>query len=98
MSSLKDKVICVTGSASGIGLATAKLFARGAKLSLLDLRQEFLDSAVVEILGCSPEQPASGQILTTAADIHRSNQVSMRGFRRLSILSGIWTVRPTSRE
>jgi NAD(P)-dependent dehydrogenase (short-subunit alcohol dehydrogenase family) len=76
MSSLKDKVICVTGSASGIGLATAKLlFARGAKLSLLDLRQEFLDSAVVEILGCSPEQPASGQILTTAADIRRSNQV-----------------------
>jgi NAD(P)-dependent dehydrogenase (short-subunit alcohol dehydrogenase family) len=76
MSSLKDKVICVTGSASGIGLATAKLlFARGAKLSLLDLRQEFLDSAVVEILGCSPEQPASGQILTTAADIRQSNQV-----------------------
>lgn len=76
MSSLKDKVICVTGAASGVGLATSKLlFAHGAKLSLLDLRQESLDTAVKEILGSLPKQPASDQILTTAADIRQSDQV-----------------------
>jgi NAD(P)-dependent dehydrogenase (short-subunit alcohol dehydrogenase family) len=76
MSSLKDKVICVTGAASGIGLATAKLlFAQGAKLSLLDLRQESLDSAVNEIIGRLPKQPEFDQIITTAADIRFSDQV-----------------------
>lgn len=76
MSSLKDKVICVTGAASGIGLATAKLlFAQGAKLSLLDLRQESLDSAVNDIIGRLPKQPEFDQIITTAADIRFSDQV-----------------------
>jgi NAD(P)-dependent dehydrogenase (short-subunit alcohol dehydrogenase family) len=76
MSSLKDKVICVTGAASGIGLATAKLlFAQGAKFSLLDLRQESLDSAVNDIIGRLPKQPEFDQIITTAADIRFSDQV-----------------------
>ncbi|TVY33492.1 Levodione reductase [Lachnellula subtilissima] len=73
MSILKDKVICVTGAASGIGLATAKvLFTQGAKLSLLDLRKESLETAISEILGDSTERD---RIIFTAVDIRLSEQV-----------------------
>jgi NADP-dependent 3-hydroxy acid dehydrogenase YdfG len=42
---LSNKVIAVTGAASGIALATSKtLFARGASLSLADLQKERLDA------------------------------------------------------
>jgi NAD(P)-dependent dehydrogenase (short-subunit alcohol dehydrogenase family) len=73
MVSLKGKVICVTGAASGIGLATAKvLFTQGAMLSLLDLREESLEAAVAGILGDSTE---SDRIIFTAVDIRSSDQV-----------------------
>lgn len=73
MFSLENKVICVTGAASGIGLATAKvLFAQGAKLSLLDLRKESLETAVSEILGQSTD---SDRIIITAVDIRSSEHV-----------------------
>ncbi|TVY33847.1 Levodione reductase [Lachnellula occidentalis] len=73
MFTLKDKVICVTGAASGIGLATAKiLFTQGAKLSLLDLREESLETAVNELLGDSTERD---RIIFTAVDIRSSEQV-----------------------
>lgn len=43
---LKDKVVVVTGGASGLGLATAELFAdEGAKLFLVDLGDDRLDQA-----------------------------------------------------
>jgi NAD(P)-dependent dehydrogenase (short-subunit alcohol dehydrogenase family) len=39
--SLKDKVIVITGAASGMGLETAHLFAsKGAKLSLADIQSK----------------------------------------------------------
>jgi NAD(P)-dependent dehydrogenase (short-subunit alcohol dehydrogenase family) len=76
MFSLKNKVICVTGAASGIGLATAKvLFTQGAKLSLLDLRKESLETAVSEILGKSPQPDDKSRIISTAVDIRSSEQV-----------------------
>jgi NAD(P)-dependent dehydrogenase (short-subunit alcohol dehydrogenase family) len=76
MFSLKNKVICVTGAASGIGLATAKvLFTQGAKLSLLDLRKESLETAVSEILGKSPQSDDKSHIISTAVDIRSSEQV-----------------------
>ena len=46
MSSLEGKVIALTGGASGIGLATAKLLAqRGAILSLADINGKQLEAA-----------------------------------------------------
>jgi len=47
---LHNKVALVTGATSGIGLATAKLFAsEGARLYITGRRQDALDSAIVEI-------------------------------------------------
>lgn len=49
-SSFKGKVIAITGGASGMGLATARLLAsRGATLSLADVRDEPLKEAVKSI-------------------------------------------------
>jgi NAD(P)-dependent dehydrogenase (short-subunit alcohol dehydrogenase family) len=47
---LKDKVVVVTGASTGIGLATAKLFAsEGAKVYVTGRRQDALDRATEEI-------------------------------------------------
>lgn len=50
MNALKDKIAIVTGASSGIGYATAKLFAReGAKLIVAARRGPRLDALVAEI-------------------------------------------------
>ena len=50
MSVLKNKVAIVTGASSGIGYATAKLFAReGAKVVVTARRKSLLDELVAEI-------------------------------------------------
>lgn len=51
---LKDKICIVTGAASGIGLATAELFAGdGAKVVMADVNEEKLTSEAKR-LGCIP--------------------------------------------
>lgn len=50
MSDFQDKVIFITGAASGIGLATSHYFAeRGARLFCCDINQEALKRAVDEL-------------------------------------------------
>ncbi|RVX75655.1 hypothetical protein B0A52_00011 [Exophiala mesophila] len=50
MASMKGKVVAITGGASGIGLATAKLLAeRGAQLSLADIQAKALDDVATDI-------------------------------------------------
>lgn len=44
---LKGRVVAVTGAASGIGLATAKLLSsNGSKVAILDINQDVIDEAV----------------------------------------------------
>lgn len=68
MTTLKNKVAIITGASSGIGYATAKLFAkRGAKVVLAARRRKVLDTLVEEI---AREQ---GQAIALAGDINDEN-------------------------
>jgi NAD(P)-dependent dehydrogenase (short-subunit alcohol dehydrogenase family) len=72
MSPVTNKVIAVTGAASGIGLATSKLLAeRGARLSLADLNQSALETAASSIKSITPD----AQILTTVLDVRSTETV-----------------------
>lgn len=62
--SLKEKVITITGAASGIGLATARLLAaKGAKLSLADVQEKPLQDLEAELL------QYNSNIMTKVVDI-----------------------------
>jgi NAD(P)-dependent dehydrogenase (short-subunit alcohol dehydrogenase family) len=61
---LKDKVVIITGASSGIGAASAKLFAQeGAKLVLAARSADRLDHVVTEIVG------AGGSAIGLAGDV-----------------------------
>ncbi|KAF3011141.1 hypothetical protein E8E13_011455 [Curvularia kusanoi] len=70
--SLKDKVIVITGAASGIGLETARLFAsKGAKLSLADVQTDRLQELHSELLATYPE----AQVMAMTVDVSKRSQV-----------------------
>jgi len=72
MASLKDKVIAITGAASGIGLATARVCAeRGALLALSDIQPDVLDRSVAEL---KVEFPNT-EIVGTVVDVTDSKSV-----------------------
>ncbi|KAF4982855.1 hypothetical protein FZEAL_1605 [Fusarium zealandicum] len=68
---LSGKVIALTGAASGIGLATAKLLAsRGAKLSIADVSKEGLAKAQKDI-----ESEFNAQVLAYPLDVRQYDRV-----------------------
>lgn len=68
---MQGKVIAITGGASGIGLATAKLLSsRGATLSLADIQQGALDAAKKTI------EESGGKVLTTVVDVTKGKDVN----------------------
>lgn len=67
---LSNKVIALTGGASGMGYATAVLLAsRGAKVSIADINAAGLESVKAEIEG------AAGSVMITQCDIRDSSAV-----------------------
>jgi 3-oxoacyl-[acyl-carrier protein] reductase len=69
---LKDKVAVITGSAGGIGLATARRFAgEGAAVVLADVKEEALESARAQILAAAPR----AAVLAVALDVTRADSV-----------------------
>ena len=76
MNRLLDKVVVVTGGASGIGLATAQLFAEeGARLITLDINASGNDSLRVD--------------LTSAAEVESAFQVVLGKHDRLDVLVNV---------
>ena len=66
---LSGKVIIITGASSGIGLASARLFAsRGNKLVMAARRIDLLDSLAAEILADPATSPET-EILTVRTDV-----------------------------
>lgn len=67
---MQDKVIAITGGASGMGLETAKLLAsKGAKVSIADVQEGPLKSVVDEI------NASGGQAMGTVVDVRNRQQV-----------------------
>jgi NAD(P)-dependent dehydrogenase (short-subunit alcohol dehydrogenase family) len=94
---LKGKTALITGAGSGIGKATALLFAReGAKIAALGRDEEDLQKTVAKI------KRAGGEAVTVAADIssalemRRALEKTIESFGRLDIvfanagINGVW--------
>ena len=76
MSRLQNKVAIVTGGASGIGLATAQLFAEeGARVVIFDVNASELDALRVDV--------------TSASEIEIAMQSVLDKLRRLDILVNV---------
>lgn len=83
MASLEGKRIALTGAASGIGLATARLLAsRGAVLSIADISQEGLDAALASLADRNKH-------MATIVDVRSSSAVNKWMSDSVSHLGGL---------
>ena len=87
MGALDGKVAIVTGAATGIGRATARLFAEaGARLVLADVRGDELERTVAEV------RAAGGDAIAQTADLARPEEcaavvaAAVRGAGRIDVL------------
>jgi NADP-dependent 3-hydroxy acid dehydrogenase YdfG len=70
MSDLKDKVVVLTGAASGMGLETAKLLAsKGVKLSMADVQEGPLKEAAAEL------EKSGATVMATVVNVTDRKQV-----------------------
>ena len=84
MSDMNKKVALITGASSGIGRATAELFAaNGAKVVVASRRQDQLDSLVTEIEAQGGQATAIQTDVAVAADVERMVQHAIKAFGRL---------------
>jgi len=64
---MEGKVVAITGGASGIGLATAKVLAsRGAKVSIADVSEESLGKA---------KESIEGDVMTCKVDVRKYSEI-----------------------
>jgi len=84
---LKDKVCIITGGGSGIGRATALLFAReGARLAIADKRKDAAQAVSQECARHGVAAIAIEMDVAKAADARRMVDETMKAFGRLDVL------------
>lgn len=84
---LKNKVVIITGSASGMGKAIAELFARqGAKIIAGDLNEDGVKSVVEKIKQAGGEAIAVKANVANQADIDNLFSSAENSFHGLDIL------------
>src|SRR5439155_22518014 len=82
---LKDKVCIITGGGSGIGRATALLFAdEGARLVIADKRNA--QAVAAECAGKGAQAIAVEADVALAGNVERMNAATVARFHRLHIL------------
>ena len=90
---LAGRKVLITGAASGIGLASARLFARhGAKLALFDIDQQGLDAAAAETGGAAFRVDLANPTETAAAVARAAD--GLEGLDGVVNCAGVALVRP----
>jgi NAD(P)-dependent dehydrogenase (short-subunit alcohol dehydrogenase family) len=102
---LKDKVILITGSASGIGKSTALLFAQeGAKVIVNDIAMEDGEQTVAEIRDKGGEAIFLKADVTNSSEVQAMVQQALDTYGKIDVLfnnagiSGVGAVHETSEE
>src|SRR5262245_45912948 len=84
---LKDKVCLITGGGSGIGRATALLFAEeGARLAVADKRAASAQAVAAECTGKGAPAIAVVADVARSADVKRMIEATVARFNRLDVL------------
>lgn len=84
---LKGKVAIITGAGSGMGEASAKLFAReGAKVVVVDIKSESGEKVVRQIKEAGGEASFLRADVSLAVDAARMVQTAVNSYGRLDIL------------
>src|SRR5499427_5990813 len=84
---LKDKVCLITGGGSGIGRASALLFAdEGARLVIADKNAANAQSVTSQCAGKGAQAMAIAADVTSSADVKRMIAATVERFRRLDVL------------
>ena len=87
MDRLRGKVALITGAGSGIGAATAALFAReGAAVALADLARVNLEPVMAQVASASGQALVMAGDVTQRADAERLVAETLKRFGRVDVL------------